>query len=831
MSSNSPTRGQPLGWLVAGFYVLFTLMPNSNTMMVTWPWVLFWQVGLVTPILWWVALPKSYWLGRGLDWLVGLFLVVLGVSTLTAPFPGPARWYAWAALGYVVALYALHDWLRAGDLHHRRQLLLRGQGGLVVAFIGLSLGLWSVETLLPGLQQLQAFHRHGVDGSFDFSSLYSRNWAPIGHQNYVAGYLVLVLPLLLSLTLTRRGPERWGWAGGLGLGLVDLFTTSSQGGWAGLGVALLGGLIVLGGRRVWSRRQGLLLGGLVLAGLGGVILLNDRFRLQIERLASGHGLAGLSYRLVTGVTGWAMGSDRPWTGVGLGGVPLWFQHYRPFWAGQAAEWTYQLHSTPAQIWAELGLGGLALLVLGAGWLAYQLLWLARQPLPAPETCHLWALGVGLMGYLVAGLTDFQLDNIPITGTIIIYGAWLISWAEAQPGGRTLRGWTGVCLGLLLVATVWLVPVHRAWQSSSLGFTALEEIPQVRQPAHQQRLLGGFISHLTLSARLAPWEPYYPWQLGATLGHLGVLGAPDLIPQGIAWFQRGIQVSPYLEFGYSNLGWLLLKSDPPAATRAFGQACRLLPGKQGVFLGLGFSLLAQGKVDLAAQAFALEALRDPPQVTSPLWRSPELLAVYQQFLGKMRAWYTQQLQLPHLADAYQVQLHHWRGALAWWQGDLTAAQADWQGWQDDPAPAVINTLAQGGTLPVSQGTAALVGSAWLHLDRRAAYLEQAWIQVRHEFPPPEILGRLVVSMQKADTFDQWLHQAPSQQYFRVRDGFSIVSRHMDGPPPVDLLPVLDNLAMTLLNPDLFPSPQYLPALDQGLQPWRQTLLDQVAGLAN
>jgi hypothetical protein len=78
-------------------------------------------------------------------------------------------------------------------------------------------------------------------------------------------------------------------------------------------------------------------------------------------------------------------------------VPLVFQKYRPIWAGREAELIDQLHSTPANLWGELGLWGFLLLagvvllglVIGYRWMS--------QPsvLPGPLVWSLWG---GLLAY-------------------------------------------------------------------------------------------------------------------------------------------------------------------------------------------------------------------------------------------------------------------------------------------------------------------------------------------------------------------------------------------------------------------------------------------------
>ena len=318
-----PSDGTLLALLAAAFYALFTLLPGSSTLMVSWPWVFLWQVGLSLPLLW---LLWQLWyrplqgLRNGFDWVAGLAIAGLVISTLGADFPAQARWYGWAAVGAIAAFYALGSWLRHP---HRFHTLLRFQGYLGLAFILLSLVLWTTQIYQPELARLATLQGYGVNQAFNFGLTSLRNWQPIGHQNYVAGYLVLVLPLLAGLAWVERGWRRWVWLAGTVLGLLNLYTTSSRGGWLALMVT---GLIAVGISLLYNRLPrplALAIGGTAL-GLGVLgIIANPRLRQVLGSLAQGNFAGGeLSYRVVTNATGWRMGLSHPLTGIGPGSVPL-----------------------------------------------------------------------------------------------------------------------------------------------------------------------------------------------------------------------------------------------------------------------------------------------------------------------------------------------------------------------------------------------------------------------------------------------------------------------------------------------------------------------------
>ncbi|MEP0819829.1 O-antigen ligase family protein [Trichocoleus desertorum] len=811
--------------------------------MVSWPWVFLWQAGLACLplwLLWMVWCQRGFlWLGNGFDAIAGLTAVGLIASTSVAEFPMQARWYAWAALCFLAGLYALNYKTQTPRDRYR---LLVGQGYLNLAFIVVSLGLWLTQTILPELNRLQTLRQSGVNLSLNLSTLELRNWAPMGHPNYVAGYLLLALPLLLALSILQTGKQRWLWLVGVGLGLITLYSTGSRGGWLGLAALCIVGFIVLLWRsslpRLW-----LGLGGLfMLAFLSLSAFTNDRLKTVVTAILSGQLSGDFAYRMITAVTGWQIGITHPILGAGPGSVPIVYQQYRPEWAGREAELTYQLHSTPVQIWAELGLWGISTSLIAIALLTYfSLRWLSKVPSPKVVTQRtdqvlIWGILAGLFGYGVISLTDYQLDNICISGTLILFTTVLAAilreaFAEAsfitlpriKVTGRAAQGLSFAGLGLLIVISIWLTPIHRAWQLSSQSFIALS-----------RENISSFVQRLSQSAQLVPWEPYYPYQLGWNLGNLSLQTndpqqQSQLQADSIAWFRKGIQASPYQEFGHTNLAWLLLNQNPQAATQEFIRSAQLIPAKRGVFYGLGLSLVAQGKVNLATEAVALEALRDPLLVTSPIWQSPTLQPLYAPMLDRVSAKCTELLQSPTQSETIHDYCHQLRGGLNWWRGNYTAAHADWDA-HGGPLSQIILQLAEDKTvapqfqaLPDSPGKLAI--AAWLAPAQRQRLLQQAWIQAEQRNPPPELLQALVTSMNRSASLDQWLKQnAPTRQYRRTRTGFGVLSRHIDGPLPSDFLTVIENAVVTYLFPSLLPAPPYIPVWDQTLQELRQALLN-------
>lgn len=856
-STNTPkdaVDGTLLGLITLALYTLFTLLPGSSTMMTAWPWVFLWQVALLLPILWllwqvWHKPLTALALGAGLDWVAALAVLGLVISTLAAEFHAQALWSTWAALGGIAALYALRGWFTDTD---RVKAALSFQGYLALAFVVVSLGLWTLQIYRPELARLQALQQYGVETAFSFQFTSLRNWQPIGHQNYVAGYLVLVIPLFVGLAWLATDWRRWLWLGATGLGLANLYTTSSRGGWLALIATGFVGLIVALIYSPLPRRWVLAAGAGATALLAVLIVSNNRLSQVLSNLASGN-LAGgeFSYRFVTNAVGWNMGKSAPLTGIGPGSVPLVYQYYRPHWAGRDAELQFQLHSTPAQLWGELGIWGVIVpLALVGVLLALVIRWIradARQTPSGLPPLMVWCILSALVGFALMSLTDYQLDILPISGVLILYLATLaqalvpgsgqnskfkISPSETlgEQNSKLSRILAALGLGFSLAMTLWLVPVHRAWGLSSDGFAAL-----AKQDVNR------FAQNLERAHQLAPWEPYYPYQLGWNLGDLSyqVEDNPDLRAvlrrDAIAWFEVGNATVPYQEFGHSNLGWLLIENNQAdAARQSFQRSIALIPAKSGVFFGLGFSCLQQGNPACATDALALELLRHPVVLTSPMWQFGSLAPLYAPVTERLETLYSELLATGVDDPGLTAFLQRGRGTLRWWLGDLAGAAEDWDN-SGGVLQSALLTLADGGTvdtetLPESPAKYAI--AAWQTPSQRQALLKKAWVtqpedlpQLADSLPDPEMIATLAASMDNATNFKDWLQRtAPSWQPRSGRLGFGVLSRHIDGPTPSDFYPRIENVPMAKFFSEVIPSPVFFPALDRALQPYQQKALE-------
>ncbi|MFM7603257.1 MAG: O-antigen ligase family protein [Pseudanabaena sp.] len=830
-------------------YILFTLLPDSSTQMVTFPWVLLWQVGLLCFAIagllnLWRREKSFYLLGSGLDWAVGAGFVTLCLSTMFSRFPNQGMWYSLTAFGYFMALYVTNNFLHVDSnvetalpKNSRLQLskILRFQGLLGFAVIIASLFLWTTRSWLPQLANFAKLNQWGLNLSYDFSDLQSRNWAPIGHQNYVAGFLVLVLPIFASLAIAQTGIWRSLWLTAIGLGLIDLYTTSSRGGFLGLGAIVLYGIVVA---LVRSRSHR----GLVVLGGGGAITLvaflistNNRLRSLISGLISSfanptQGSGELLFRAIAADVGWRIGLEHWLFGAGAGSAVMLYQQYRPQWAGREAELLFQLHSTPVHLWAELGIGAVITFVFLLIAIISLFIKLHRSPSwrANPETQAIsYGLFGSLIGYGMLALTDYQLDVPAISGSLVIVFACLAYLGQVHTGELISLGnqkqprlWLAIIATVYLGAAIaWLVPVNTAWQASSVGFIYLSTARADLAAANPEFLpeviaaVDKFQDRLKFAHQLAPWEPYYSYQLGWNLADLAgeypnLPQSPAWQKEGLTWIKTAIASNPYNEAGYNAAAWLSLRqadlTSAQAAEAYFRRGLELVPNKRSLSFGLGISLLRQGKEPEAIAAMTKEVMNDPIFMTSPIWKDSSFQSLYPQVLANLETSYRSNSQKAmHLA------------ALRWWNGNPNAVDELKQTGNPTAvllAKAIANdTNALQSVKQNPQTPLEMIISAWLNPNLRDKLLERAYVFASRSLPDERsaaIVKAMSDRMAQAPSFDAWLRfPLPANSplvmtYRRARLGFGVVSRHLDGVVPLDFFNVSERAEISLFLKDLF-----------------------------
>lgn len=471
-------------------------------------------------------------------------------SALASPFRGPSLLNALLPLSGFATFLCLHDWLnRENPARPARLIAWAALAGGVIAAVSLihwlALALSSPD---PG-QGLAALLAH-------------RNDSPLGHSNYTAGLALFALPWLGTLAGRARGFRRMLWGLGVLLGLAMLFTSGSRGGLLGLATIAIATLLSAG----LGWKKFLLWSLLALAAALALSLAHPRTRKMIfgNSPATAEPSISTVQRSAMFSAGLRMGADRPFLGWGPGTTPLAFPRYRAALDG-GVENALQLHSTPVQLWADLGVAGLACAV------AFLLL-AARNTRRCPTAA------IALGGYAVFTLTDFQLD-VPV-----------FTFAVAA------------CAALLATPGKW-------------GDTF---------PRRPRLLLGtAALGVLGLIGLLGQRDPAPAFNVRA----LALGRDPAQSDRAIALFRESLTLNPDQEIAHFNLGWLLVTREPAAAEKHFLAAARLVPDKGGVYFGLALARLNAHRDRTAImRALALEGLNDPLFLTSPWWREPSLRAL-------------------------------------------------------------------------------------------------------------------------------------------------------------------------------------------------------------
>ena len=835
-------------------YILFTLLPNSSSQMVAFPWVMLWQMGLLCFAiagllnLWRKGSP-FYLLGNGFDWAIGSGFVTLCLSTMFSRFPNQGMWYSLTAFGYLIALYVTNNFLHKPDLNQRSTAVIlpivRFQGLLGIAVIVESLLIWVTQSWLPRLANLAKLNQWGLNLSYDFSDLESRNWAPMGHQNYVAGFLMLVLPLFVSLAIAQQGKWRSLWLAGIGLGLLDLYTTSSRGGFLGLGAIVLYTMIVALFRVKRYRGFVFLGSGAAIAIFGLLIIANNRLRSITAGLIASfsnptQGVGELMFRAIAADTGWRMGLDHWLFGAGAGSAVMLYQQYRPQWAGREAEILFQLHSTPVQLWAELGIGAVITFMFLLVAIASLVIKLHKSPTwqanPQDQAITYGLFG-SLLGYGILAITDYQLDVPAISGSLVIVFACLAYLGQVHTHELITLGyykqprlWLAIVLTFYLGGAIaWLIPVNIAWQASSVGFIYLSSAraeldpelisqkkgnnPQEKMAtsmANAQDSINKFQERLKLAHQFSPWEPYYPYQLGWNLADLAINypqlpNSISMRKEGLAWIKTAIATNPHNEAGYNAAAWLSLQDNTPSSVKDaetyFRSGLELYPLKRSLSFGLGVSLLRQGKIDEAIAAMTTEVVNDPSFITSPIWADATFQPLYQRVVANLERIYP--------AKSLNLTM------LRWWTGKPNAI-AELKETVNSTAVLLANAIANDTNALQSvkqnpQTALEMVISAWLNPDQRDKLLERAYVFASGSLPDQQsalVVRAMSDRMAQATNFDNWLRQPLAANsplvfnYRRARLGFGVISRHIDGVVPLDFFNVSDRAEISLFLKDLF-----------------------------
>lgn len=594
------------GLSLLGFAV-FAWLPDSYFRMVGWPWTLVWQGAFlcaVSACIWQLRRfhQPFYRLGFGFDWLILGLLGCLFISGIATDFPLLALQNSLLVICYGFLLYGLRN-SRLSPLWLCRGIVWVG----VISAI-ISLALWQPA---PDMWLSDNF----------YDAL--RNHSPLGHHNFTGGYFLLILPVAVGMAWLHSRWWRWGY-GVMGLLIaVALYASGSRGAWLG-GIVVM--LLALGGCIVCSRGKTRILGGLLavlaLCLAMGVLASNPRIRSLVSVSTPESTRPAIVAdgptrdRFFMAQAALNVLSHQPW-GVGAGNLGRVYEPYRPVAAGTGLSQVQQLHNTPLQIAVELGLPGVVL-YLGTWICLVRLVW-QLQCLALPKERQLGLIVImGFMGYGVSSLSDYQLENIPISVTLTVLLVSLLKLGGAQTSfslTQAVRRWGS----FLLFATT--VLVIQFWLRSDLALWMTHQgLDLIRQGELSQA-----DDKFYTASILAPWEPT-PAALGAQQLSTLAQTANDenqrlLREEAMDLYRQILQIAPNDLWFNQNLAvvaWQL--GDMATAQSAITKVVQLSPRSRNYsYYLLGLIYQASGNTNAAIEAFALECLINPHVLALENWQ--------------------------------------------------------------------------------------------------------------------------------------------------------------------------------------------------------------------
>src|SRR5216684_6750059 len=239
-------------------------------------------------------------------------------------------------------------------------------------------------------------------------------FGPYVNRNHFAGFAELVIPVaLVPLVLGKVRRERWFAVAIFALLPIGaLFLSASRGGMLSFAVEIgvLALLMVLrraGGRNVLAGGVVLLVAFLLVSWLG--------VRQILERFSSMQSLeVTVGKRATMRQDAWHMFRDHPWTGTGLGTLPLVFPAYESLYDGKIVN---HAHNDYLEMLADTGVAG----ALCCTWFLGALFFVSLKQLLVTDNSFAAALHlsglVACCGFLVHSLVDF---NLHMPGNALLF---------------------------------------------------------------------------------------------------------------------------------------------------------------------------------------------------------------------------------------------------------------------------------------------------------------------------------------------------------------------------------------------------------------------------
>jgi putative inorganic carbon (hco3(-)) transporter len=676
---SAPLILQKKQWIGAiGFLALlaFTWLPNSYGLMVGWPYILIWQGAffiLGSYTLWLCrqfSIPFKR-LGYGLDGIVALTLIAGTLSTINAQFQAIACWNLLLIANYAICLYFLTNWLRHGKLTRHFLWMLLSVTGIITSIIGLAL--WQPN---PDMW---------LSTNFDSAI---RNPHPLGHHNFVGGYELLVLPIVLTFALAQIGRRKWIYSIAAGIVAIALYASGSRGALVGaLALSLISGGLGLVLSKKHHRRQWVgaiccltIVMSLALVSNPRIRTLFNSVPIVEENTISVVSLADAPARDRVFMIEAARKilEAHPILGIGPGNLSRVYNLYRPIETGTGLTIIQQMHNTPAQLAAELGILGLIVYVVLLAILLRLGMLLHKNITELRDRILLYGIGASWFGYAVSSLFDYQLENVGITMMLVVTTALLISLGDAyghSPENLNLSNRTRRISSLCLLAL--LCGNFQLWIKNDVGLylsnAGLKDGQNLDLVAADEKF--------AKASKLVPWDPTYSALAAETMLNIAAdvkseEEIKELETLAIDYLKETVKAAPNDPWFNQNLAVLLTQYNAKEAEQYAEHAVRLAPriDNSYTYYTLGTAYLQQNKIEESIDAFVLESLMNPIFLTATLWKKAPFSDIKQDVVEKTLEGYQQILSTTHKNSGEYQWIHEQWTILSWWY-DYPITQQD------------------------------------------------------------------------------------------------------------------------------------------------------------
>ena len=541
-----------------------------------------------------------------------VFLAAYAVAALFSTDLGRSAGYVGLLVLYVLAYFLVADLLRAG---WPAELFVKSL--LVVSLIVLVFGVWELERWLADWLAIGGLAHPIPPATY-------RVRAFLGHPNFVAAFLNLLLPLVIARALeTKARLARLLLALWAIVALVLIFFTSSRGGWIGT-AALMAALILLLG--VARREQALkLLRALVWPRwrLALVIVLT------LSLIAAGSGLIVRQSQhpthgdLLGSRTGiwppaWQAFLHSPWIGTG----PFTFASaYLQANSVPPAMLLAHAHNYLLNIAAETGWLGLVPLI----WLAIALIVSVRRrwrESTFSEQMLLAGSTASLIGIAVHSLFDTP-QTMPTIDLVIaiVIGVTLIRSSNTSPHPRRLiTGPWSLITDYRSLITILFIGVMVGWAGSLWSYAPFDQGVLAANLGQWNEAT----PWLDLAAQRNPRLAFYQFQAGYAHGVRA--GAPDPaeLEAALAYYRAGVVKEPDWALNLANLAALYEQAGQRDRAIAWTrQAARLAPKEAAFPLNLGRYYEADNNAPAATEAYQRALDLRPTWSDLAFWRQSAL----------------------------------------------------------------------------------------------------------------------------------------------------------------------------------------------------------------